>query len=162
MAPPARSQNLCVLLTGLDSYLSLHLAGTFIEKDFQVYAVAKKAPEPLASERNFTLLDLDLVQPLPASLKNVINYSEAQIAIVASIRIAGEVIEWLAQKKNVRIFLLGDIYGPDFDYKASGGNALTDLITQALTKGKIIMENEGREPIYPVYISDAIFALTKF
>ena len=191
MAPPARSQNLCVLLTGLDSYLSLHLAGTFIEKDFQVYAVAKKAPEPLASERNFTLLDLDLVQPLPAylptfshifyflekeqtaashyvsrnlpaSLKNVINYSEAQIAIVASIRIAGEVIEWLAQKENVRIFLLGDIYGPDFDYKASGGNALTDLITQALTKGKIIMENEGREPIYPVYISDAIFALTKF
>ena len=192
MAHPAYRKDLRILLTGSFNYLARHLARQFITAGAQVYAVTKHAPEELVAEPSFVLLDLDLAQPLPdylpgfdivchfwpddltssmntsqsmsAGVKNITGLGPgSKVALVVGVRVANQVLEKLPHASNIKIFLTGDIYGPDFPYnEAAAENDLTALIHQATGSSQIILEDEGREPLYPTYISDAVFALEKF
>jgi len=68
---------------------------------------------------------------------------------------------------QIKFIGLGHIYGPNMDLQDKAANPtaffdnneLMDLIRQAVTTDKIVMENEGTDIIYPTYIDDALDAL---
>lgn len=72
------------------------------------------------------------------------------------------------KQKNLKILLIGDIYGPELLSKNINHesyysqNKLTKLILQAVNKDKIVLEKEGLETIYPIFIEDAKKAILKF
>ena len=41
-------------------------------------------------------------------------------------------------------------------------NRLADLIVQAMTDDKVILEKEGLQMIYPTYIADVTLAISQF
>src|SRR3989344_9641740 len=61
--------------------------------------------------------------------------------------------------------LIGDVYGQGMPLahhdKHLHSNLLSDLIWQAAKGEKIILKNEGRDLIYPTFLSDATFAISK-
>ena len=168
-----------ILVTGTDNYLALHLAKSLIIRNCHVFGVAKKAPEQLLAEDNFTLLDIDLNQPLPDHLppfemifyftehkttpisQNLLaSAHDSKVFVVSDVGTKEEIVENLTHHENVRVLLIGDIYGPP---PTDGlDNLISDLITQSIKSDKIILKNEGKDVLIPTYISDAVYAINKF
>lgn len=197
-AQPHKTQ---VLITDADSYLASELTASLISQNCSVFGVGKNPPPaPILQDHDFTLLDINLAQPLPAYLPqfdiiflfvntkaafgdllsqtpnlttantNIISQArqgKSQVVILADILTGTTFFENLQNDENTRkspkLFLIGDIYGPKMPLsQKSGQNELVNLISQAVTGDKIILEKEGLSMIYPAYISDAIFAINKF
>src|SRR3989344_3502026 len=60
-----------VLITDVGSYLGSELAKSLLAEGYVVYGQgASHLSQKLLSEKNFTLLEIDLAQPLPAYLPN--------------------------------------------------------------------------------------------
>ncbi len=191
-----------VLITSTGSYLGASLVESLILENCDVFGVGNSPLlSPYISKANFTLLELDLNQPLPSYLpefdlifhldeaqshgsayeprhfshqtKSIIAQAlkgKTQVAIVAPISYGLDSHEFLikdgAEKERLRIFLIGDLYGPKMPTTShvSLGPAqkeLWSLISQAVTTDKVILENEGLSWIYPTHIKDAIFAINK-
>lgn len=63
------SQKVHILVTDVCSYLGVELAKSFLSQNCAVYGIAKEhAPAGLLSKSDFTLLEIDLSQPLPSHL----------------------------------------------------------------------------------------------
>lgn len=131
-----------ILISDIESYLAASLAKNFVEKGQKVYGVGKSpvAFDNLLENPNFTLLELDLTQPLPfhlpkldavfylglianpastAALKNLISAaqnSQTQIFIFAHTGVEKEALEKITRltedSEEMKLFLVGDIYGP--------------------------------------------------
>lgn len=71
-------------------------------------------------------------------------------------------------KNRPTLFLIGDLYGPEMPLVGSSKidslfkNQLTSLISQAVLENKVILEHEGMEFIYPLYVSDLAEAIDHF
>ena len=67
--------------------------------------------------------------------------------------------------RDIDFILIGDVYGPDMPLAHHNrhlhSNLLADLILQAAKSAKIILQKEGLDLIYPTFIADAIFAISK-
>lgn len=62
-------QKIQVLITDVGNFLGHQLAKSLLSSGGQVFGLTKShAPQDLLGEKNFTLLELDLAQPLPAHL----------------------------------------------------------------------------------------------
>lgn len=132
------------------------------------------------------LPDFDLVVYLcPETIESSLNLStttrnilslcadgKSKVAICLPITSSVDFMDFYAQNKEsksfLKVFLVGDIYGPKMrlednknpSYFAS--NKLTNIISQAVLKDKIILPNEGSEMIYPTYVDDACHQIDKF
>lgn len=73
----------------------------------------------------------------------------------------------IAQNPNrdIDFVLIGDVYGPgmplDHSVHHRETSLLADLIWQGAKSDRIILKNEGLDLIYPTYIADATFAVSK-
>ncbi|KKR49375.1 MAG: hypothetical protein UT84_C0030G0002 [Candidatus Curtissbacteria bacterium GW2011_GWA1_40_16] len=67
--------------------------------------------------------------------------------------------------RDIDFILTGDVYGPGMPLahhnRHLASNLLADLIWQAAKGDKIILKNEGLDMIYPTFIADATFAISK-
>lgn len=73
--------------------------------------------------------------------------------------------------ENLDLFLIGHVYGPGMNLHQEftsvnssyfENNSLINLISQAVENDKIILENEGLDMIYPVFIDDTTEAIYKY
>lgn len=204
-----------VLITEIGSSLASELANSLISQNCKVFGAGKvPQAQELLKHPNFTLLDINLAQPLPSHLpkfdlifhllpestqslktfshascltsatSNIISQARngvSKVFILAPISTNNQFYEQIAKdetiKKNLRLFLVGDIYGPNesiihaklqphSDSYRSGHfythNELTSLVSQAVLSDKVILENEGQTIIYPTYITDAVSAICEF
>lgn len=181
-----------VLLTNLDSYFAVELTKSLIAKGIFVYAISNRTTQ-LIENRHFTLLDIDLSQPIPNYLpnfksifhfareadlnvntsphhfstltKNILSLGKnSKVFVILSLKTPTNYIDALIEHENLKVFLIGDIYGPGQNYHKlqTAESILEDFIRGAIVKKRIILENEGQHFIYPTYISDAVFAVNKF
>lgn len=190
-----------ILITDVSSFLGAELARSFLSQNCIVFGVGKPdMAKDLLHKRDFTLLELDLTQPLPSylpafdkifhlitvyptfakspskgfssatsflpAISNIIfqaNQSNSQLALIAPITNDSDFYDYLTQdiaKKNIEIFLLGDLYGPNMPITL-GQNTLEKLIGQAIKSDRVILDSEGLDMIYPAYITDIVFAINK-
>src|SRR3989344_2664983 len=67
--------------------------------------------------------------------------------------------------RDIDFILIGDVYGPGMPLAHHNrhlhSNLLADLIWQTAKGDKIILKNEGLDMIYPTFIADATFAISK-
>ncbi len=127
----------------------------------------------------FDLSSLSKVKPgsfpfphLPPSALNIISHARTKstpLFMFAPISVDTQIYDYLAKDEQTQellnVFLVGDVYGPGMDLAPKepvGEVVLQELITQAVTADKVILENEGLKIIYPAYITDVIFAVHKF
>lgn len=129
---------------------------------------------------DFTLVDYDLRKPIPIKVgetasyifdlagsidvtKNLLNLSEkysAKLLIVTcQINSPQEIAVNNFPQASATIARLADVYGPRMNLESE--NPTVQLIKAALGDKNINLSNEGLEAIYPIFISDAIYALTK-
>jgi len=148
-------------------------------------------PPQLLTKRNFTLLGLDLAQPFPENLprfdlifhivppdyhsqsptspviRNLLQLcvqGQSKVILVLPINSHPELIEFLQNRAkdlngSLNFYLVGDVYGPSMDL--SQNDRLSSLLAQAVLSDKIILPNEGRDILYPTYISDIVNLLAK-
>ncbi len=192
MHDSAHPQKEYVLITNIDSPFAEEFAKVLIEKGIFVYAISKKTTQ-LIESRHFTLLDIDLSQPMPdylpnfksifhfphdadlnvnaplsqssAITKNILSFSnKSNVFVILSLKTPTHVIDYLLEHHNLQVFLIGDIYHPQDNYHRlqTAESLLQDFIREAIVKKRIVLENEGRDLVYPTYISDATFAFNKF
>ena len=193
-----------VLVTDVGSYLGVSLAKSLLSQNCEVFGLgSSRLVSDILQNKYFTLLELDLNQPLPSYLpqfdlifhldlletklagslspspslslasSNVISQAKAgksHVFIFAPITVSSDFYEYIArddQTKNfLKLFLIGDLYGPGMplvphNQKDSSQNELLSLISQAVKTDKVILENEGLNSIYPAYITDVIFGVSK-
>lgn len=188
-------QELNILITDVGSYLGSEFAKAQVVAGANVYGVGNPSLlADLLQSHNFTLLELDLAQPLPSylpkfqkvfylnfltdpqtffshvppQLKNLHSLclsEEIPLYIIAPISIDPDILLPLLgteHEKLTKLVQVGDVYGPGLPIQSQPVNELQNLLKQAISSDKIIMEDEGLRIIYPAYISDVIFALTKF
>ena len=60
---------------------------------------------------------------------------------------------------DARIVRLGHVYGPRMDLES--GNDLTRLFSESQTGDSLKIYNQGLSPLFPTYISDIVYGLTK-
>ena len=197
MTQTAQKQKIHILITDASSFLGKNLAKSFLDQNCIVYAInSSRLPHSLLAHHDFTLLDIDLAQPLPNYLPqfdlifhlvplgqktngsflpsvvsidtaNLISYiakTEGKIFVFAPITTSPDFYDYLIGaspdlKKRVKLLLTGDLYGPDMSINED--SQLADLIGQAAKSDKVVLKNEGLNPIYPAYITDVIFAVNK-
>lgn len=187
MPDSAPGPKIDVLITDISSYLGASLAATLLAKHIWVYGVGKHhLPVQLLAKKNFTLLDLDLAQPLPSSLprfdiifcaqegpdssltptspmlRNLLNVcaqGQSKVITLLSARSDPNLIEFLQKREK-------DLHGA-FSFFLIGDlygeqmnpneqTGLGSLIAQAAATDKIILKNEGRDIVYPTYIADIV------
>jgi len=110
------------------------------------------------------------VSPATRSLVSQAELGRSHVILISPLSVGADSFEYLAKnentKSNLRLFLVGDIYGPKMPLSSSHLGpvqlGLASLITQAVTTDKVILQDEGLKMVYPTYISDAIFAINKF
>lgn len=197
-----------ILITEVSSLLGSSLVSLFLNHNNKVYGVSKSAPkEEILKNPNFSLLDINLSQPLPSHippfdliihllpesttvLKNFSNVSSltpatnqiinqsrqgTKVILLAPVLASQTLYEYVARdevtKINLKLFLIGDIYGPNDPAIKEGKshtehfynhNELTTQINQAINSDKIILEDEGLRTVFPTYIDDAISAFDHF
>lgn len=178
-----------ILITQVGTFLGRSLAKSFLDQNCVVYGVSStKLPSELLSSPDFTLVDVDLAQPLPHYLPSfdlifdltpLANSRQESIHIQGATR-ATSLAANLSQSaqlfmvapvtcdpqsfdtRNSQLLLVGDIYGPGMPNLATAeASELEDLIGQATKGDKIILKDEGLRPIYPAYIKDVIFAINR-
>ncbi len=113
--------------------------------------------------------------PQTANLISIAKQGNTKVFFLAPITSNTQIFEHLGQdqklKENLKLFLVGDVYGSDMpisqlnqtkqgDY-FTAGNTLANLISQAAKTDKVILEKEGMEMVYPTYITDATEAIQK-
>src|SRR3989344_1433255 len=148
-------------------------------------------PPQLLARKNFTLFGLDLAQPFPENLprfdlifhivpldyhsqspsspvlRNLLHLcvqGQSKVVLVLPVNSNPDLIEFLLSRQKdlsgfLIFYLVGDIYGPSMDL--SQKDRFSALLSQAVLTDKIILENEGRDILYPTYISDIINLLSK-
>src|SRR3989344_6360136 len=110
---------------------------------------------------------------LPMTTTNIVSLAKdgkSKVLMVAPVTADEQIYEYLAQgqdlRKFLKLYLIGDLYGPAMPLEASktpqATNVLADLISQAVTGDKVILEKEGLGMIYPTYISDVTLAILQF
>src|SRR3989344_132255 len=110
---------------------------------------------------------------LPLATTNIVSLAKggrSKVLVMAPITADWQIYDYLAQgqdlRKFLKLYLVGDIYGPAIPLEASetqqATNGLADLISQAVTGDKVILEKEGLQMIYPTYISDVTLAILQF
>lgn len=196
-----------ILITDVGSYLGARLAENFLNAGNIVYGAGKSHPSQETLENtNFTLVDIDLSQPIPAHLPtfdqiihlsseildenqmsphlsavslNIIKKAkskESKVIFVTRITSSPHFFENFIlndqTQENLKLFLIGDIYGPGMPLHTKqnqlqnisyfDNNELISLISQAVKTDKVILEKEGMTMIYPTYIDDALHAFNKF
>ncbi|MBI2598801.1 DUF4012 domain-containing protein [Candidatus Curtissbacteria bacterium] len=147
------------------------------QKDFTLLELDLAQPFPhhlpqfnlifyLAHENSPFTPGLSAMPHISPDLHNVLlsaRLGKAKVAITLPITTDPQIYDYLAktqeEKENLRLFLLGDLYGPAMDLALD--TDLVKLISQALSQDKVILENEGLSTIYPSYISDITSAITK-
>ena len=178
-----------ILVTHVGTFLGRSLAKSFLDQNCVVYGVSStKLPSELLSSPDFTLVDVDLAQPLPHYLPSfdlifdltpLANSRQESIHIQGATR-ATSLAANLSQSaqlfmvapvtcdpqsfdtRNSQLLLVGDVYGPGMpDLATAPTSELEDLIGQATKGDKIILKDEGLRPIYPAYIKDVIFAINR-
>ena len=215
MEKTAQSQKVNSLITEVNSILGASIANLLLKKNNNVYGISKKPPSAEVLENpNFTLLDIDISQPLPTHVpsfdlivhllsestqtlknfrvsssltpatNNIIDKAKNQtckVILMAPLITSDFFYEHIAKKQNtqenLRLFLIGDIYGPrqlvgknqayihdslNKPHHFYERNELTDLIYQAIVSDKIILADEGLKTVVPTYIDDALSAFSSF
>ena len=119
-------------------------------------------------DRNFTTLGDTNFSP---QIRNLLaNSSEGQkvfvlLPIFADVELLRKRIAANNPNRDTDFILIGDVYGPGMplahDNRHLHSNLLADLIWQAAKGGKIILKNEGLDLIYPTFVADATFAISK-
>lgn len=184
MSAPTK-QKTHILVTSVGSFLGRSLARALLDQNCVIYGIsATRLPSQLLANPNFTLIDIDLAQPLPhylpsfnlifdlSPLENFTGHlrgltrtsptmarhvtADTRLFIAAPLTTDPESID----ATNCQLLLVGDVYGPGMS-AADQSNELQDLISQAATGDKIILKDEGLRPIYPAYIKDVIAAVYK-
>src|SRR4030043_1037157 len=188
------TSKLQVFLTDAGSYLGVSLAQALLLQNCEVFGVGNSVLlTKLLSNHNFTLLELDLNQPLPRYLPkfDIIFYQDltaqasvfnniatlakenSKIVIFAPVTCDTGHLDNIVQDKEflklTKFFLIGDLYGPEMPLRSKNNHSVLrnipsefgQIISQAVTSDKIILENEGLNMIYPTYITDAVFAIIK-
>lgn len=178
-----------ILITDIASYLGKSLAEYFLSRNHHVYGLTKSLAKNLPlSHKNFTLLDLDLNQPLPSHLPqfdlicfqlaedlpdkefqsyynlpselvSVLAYSKDKptrlfvfTPISQNANLQDTLTRDLGNSSQASLFLVGDLFGPEMDLKEK--NEFAQIISQSVITDKIVLENDGKNHIYPAYIYD--------
>lgn len=110
---------------------------------------------------------LSHVPEISPAVRNIVSLGEnlpTKVFVIAPITAGPDFYDYLVRgdpdlKKSLKLFLVGDLYGPGMSLDTTG--LLANLIGQAVKTDKIILENEGLAPVYPAYITDVIFAANK-
>lgn len=197
MSQSARNtKNLRVLITQVGSFLGASLAESLLSQNCQVYGVgASPLLKNLLAKHDFTLLELDLTQPLPSylppfdlifdleqlaaaspqtqfpihisqvtrNLLNITGQGASQLLIFSHLTTDENLYDYLTPNhaKEIKLFLIGDIYGPGMSRNINAENTLANLIFQGLEDDKIVLQKEGLDLIYPAYIKDVVFAVNR-
>lgn len=115
------------------------------------------------------------ISPATSNLISLGKQGKSQVYLLTSVRTTNDIFETLASdentKKFLKLFLIGDIYGPGmplgeshrhlFEGNISKPSELTNLISQAIWEDKIILQKEGETVLYPSYIEDVVEAIIK-
>ncbi|HLA04207.1 MAG TPA: DUF4012 domain-containing protein, partial [Patescibacteria group bacterium] len=119
-------------------------------------------------DRNFTTLGDTNFSP---QIRNLLaNSAEGQkvfvlLPIFADAELLRKKIAAHNLHQDTDFVLIGDVYGQGMPLahhdKHLHSNLLSDLIWQAAKGDKIILKNEGLDLIYPTFLSDATFAISK-
>ncbi len=177
-----------ILITDISLYAMSNLALSLLKNGHSVYAQGSAhSTQELLKYKNFTHLEVDLTQPLPAYLPkfdyifessqlvqktgNFFNilHSSPKLSNIIMLSVANKsklfvlarittTPDFISEYPNASLLLVGDVYGPGLK---KNDNKLSDLIIQAQKSDKIILEHEGLDHIYPTYISDFIYAIEK-
>lgn len=198
MNASAQNQQIQVLVTDVGSYLGASLAESLLAQNCAVFGIGHSPLiANLLEKPKFTLLELDLAQPLPSYLPHfgfvfyllpstpyqppfslltlapattqiigLAKEDRSQVLVLAKLASDSSLYEYLAPtdqiKRNLKLFLVGDLYGPGMPLLANQENELANLLFQAVKTDKVILSDEGLAIIYPAYISDVVFAINKF
>lgn len=201
MDQTAQDKSQTVLITDAGSVLGQTLITTLLASNQVVFGCGKNHPkEEILQNINFTLIDIDLSQPLPSHLpdfdliihlssekienslnlststKNMLAHAQqnkSDVIVCLPITSSTDFLENYLKSDNnqrkLKIFLIGDIYGPEILLSQNqnvnsyySNNKLTNLINQAITQDKIILDKEGLEMVYPIYEDDAKNTILKF
>src|SRR3990167_7770996 len=119
-------------------------------------------------DRNFATLGDTNFSP---QIRNLLaNSSEDQkifvlLPIFADAELLRKKIEAHNLHSDTDFILIGDVYGSGMPLaphnKHLHSNSLSDLIWQAAKDDKIILKNEGLDLIYPTFLADATFAISR-
>ena len=119
-------------------------------------------------DRNFATLGDTNFSP---QIRNLLaNSSEEQkvfvlLPIFADAELLRKKIEAHNLHQDTDFILIGDVYGSGMPLaphnKHLHSNSLSDLIWQAAKDDKIILKNEGLDLIYPTFLADATFAISR-
>lgn len=197
MSQSARNtKNIRVLITQVGSFFGASLAESLLSQNCQVYGVgASSLLKNLLAKHDFTLLELDLTQPLPSylppfdfifdleqlaaanpqtqfpthisqitrNLLNIAGQAASQLFIFSHLATDENLYDYLTPNhaKEIKLFLIGDIYGPGMPKNITANNTLANLISQGLEDNKIVLQKEGLDLIYPAYIKDVVFAVNR-
>lgn len=122
MHDPAPLSKIQVLITDISSHLGAALAVALLENGIIVYGLGKKHLSPgLLIKKNFTLLDLDLSQPLPSNLPRFdlifhLVQSESHLAITQDNQtspLLRNLLSTAAQSQSRVAIILGTNCGPN-------------------------------------------------
>lgn len=110
---------------------------------------------------------------LPLATANIVSLAKegrSEVLVMAPITTDEQIYEYLAQgqdlRKFLKLYLVGDVYGSAMTLDApktpKATNLLADLIFQAISEDKVVLEKEGLQMIYPTYIEDVTLAISRF
>ncbi len=129
---------------------------------------------------DFTLVDYDLRKPMPVKVgetasyifdlagsvdvtKNLLNLSEKYSAKLLIVTCQKNCLQEAAvnnfPQACATIVRLADVYGPRMSLENE--NPTVQLIKAIIGDKNLNVSDEGQEEIYPIFISDAVYALTK-
>lgn len=181
-----------VLITDVSSYLGVNLAKNLLGEPMAVYGIGRRhLPPQLLAQKYFTLLDLDLSQPLPANLprfdvifhifasnyhaqsktspvlRNLLGICAkgfSKVVLILPVESDPNLIEFLLERvRNLNGLLSFHLIGDIYGPRMDldEKNVLGTLISQAAASDKIILKNDGQDILYPAFISDIVKFLTK-
>jgi methyl-accepting chemotaxis protein len=191
MQNPAAPTKLEVLITDISSYLGSSLAKNLLDHAVAVYGVGKHhLPPQLLAKKNFTLLDLDLTQPLPENLprfdlifhlvpsdyhsqspsspilRNLLHLcvqGQSKVVLVLPVNSNPDLVDFLLEReKDLNGFLSFYLVGDVYgpSMDLNQKGIFCTLVSQAVASDKIILTNEGHDILYPTYISDIVGLLS--
>lgn len=180
-----------VLITDVSSYLGANLAKNLLGESVAVYGIGRHHfPKQLLAQKHFTLLDIELSQPLPTNLprfdvifhifapnyhaqqktspilRNLLNLCAkgfSKVVLILPVESDPNLIEFLLERAGDLNGLLSfHLIGDIYGPWMNLGekNILGTLISQAAASDKIILKNDGQDILYPSYISDIVKFLT--
>lgn len=162
--------------THLDIDLSQPLPSNIPQFDLIVHLLT----ESTESLKNFSTTPK--LTPVTNKIVSYATHFPTQVILLAPVNTPLNFYDSVAKndqiKQNLKLLLIGDIYGPNDPLTVAGkshshvlkhhthhfyfNNELSNLITQAILSDKIILEDEGMKVVFPTFIDDAISAFEHF